>query len=431
MSFQLSWLDLFCGGGGAAWGITQVPGNMVQLALNHSKIAIATHQHNHPTTWHDCVNIAQTDPRRYPRTDALWASPECTHHTRARGHKRGYGEFKDGLFAADGTDEAAIRSRATMYDVPRFAEAHRYRIIVVENVVEARWWGPDNAPGAAFDAWLSQVKVWGYHHQIVYLDAIHAQALGPGARARRARMYVIFWHRGTPKPDFDKWLRPYGHCPIHGVVQLVQAFKTTKTCRPDRPWGVYGIRNGQYTYRCPHLGRHTARDSIIEPAVRIAAEAIDWDRRLPLLNDRTVPLVASTMTKLSDGWHRHQRRHEQVRTEEPGERAEFARHELLPYYGNSKTVPITVPAPTITTVDTLGLIGYGPTLETSRYRMWTVRENARALEFPDEYQFLGDHDENNMMIGNAVSPPAARDIAAMVTEALTGEDIDRCHDSAA
>jgi DNA (cytosine-5)-methyltransferase 1 len=89
-------------------------------------------------------------------------------------------------------------------------------------------------------------------------------------------------------------------------VQLVQAFKTTKTCRPDRPWGAYGIRNGQYVYRCPRLDRHTAADSIIEPAVRTAAEAIEWDRPLPPLEDRSVPLVATTRSKLLAGWHRHQ-----------------------------------------------------------------------------------------------------------------------------
>lgn len=34
-------------------------------------------------------------------------------------------------------DDAAVRSRATMWDVVRFAEHHLYRAIVVENVVEA------------------------------------------------------------------------------------------------------------------------------------------------------------------------------------------------------------------------------------------------------------------------------------------------------
>jgi DNA (cytosine-5)-methyltransferase 1 len=41
----------------------------------------------------------------------------------------------DGLFGDVLPDAAAERSRATMWDVPRFAETHRYQAVVVENVV--------------------------------------------------------------------------------------------------------------------------------------------------------------------------------------------------------------------------------------------------------------------------------------------------------
>jgi DNA (cytosine-5)-methyltransferase 1 len=37
-------------------------------------------------------------------------------------------------------DEAAERSRATMWDVVRFAEHHRYTSVIVENVVDAAKW---------------------------------------------------------------------------------------------------------------------------------------------------------------------------------------------------------------------------------------------------------------------------------------------------
>ena len=33
----------------------------------------------------DCANLPQVDPCRYPTTDALWASPECTNHPRLKG----------------------------------------------------------------------------------------------------------------------------------------------------------------------------------------------------------------------------------------------------------------------------------------------------------------------------------------------------------
>ena len=40
-----------------------------------------THAANFPDTEHDCADVSQVDPRRYPTTDVLWASPECTNHS--------------------------------------------------------------------------------------------------------------------------------------------------------------------------------------------------------------------------------------------------------------------------------------------------------------------------------------------------------------
>ncbi|MGW3653691.1 DNA cytosine methyltransferase [Streptomyces sp. NPDC000878] len=442
--------DLFCGAGGSTSGAIQVPGVRVVMAANHSRHAINTHQHNHPDTDHDCADISQVVPTKYPRTDILWASPECTHHTRARGKKRGHGEFANGLLATDGTDEAAIRSRATMHDVARFAEHHRYRLIIVENVPDARWWGPEEAPGFAFDTWLRSVALWGpYEYRIVYIDSAHAQAAGPGSRSRRPRMYVIFWRKGDRAPNFDKWLRPYGICPRHGRVQLLQSFKTTKTCSPDRPWGVYGIKNGQYVYRCPRI---ECRNIIVEPRVRGAAEAIDFTLPAQMIGERRTPLVPNTMRKVRDGWTKYRRTHGDGAllspymielhgggsAHRPADQpmstltagglnhgvvyADPTRHELLPYYGNSTAQPVTAPMPTLTTRDRHGLIGYAASVFECRYRMIRPREAANAMEFPDNFVFLGDRDETIEMIGNAVTSNIGRDLVGMGVEALTGEE---------
>ncbi|MET9083674.1 DNA cytosine methyltransferase [Streptomyces sp. NPDC004237] len=441
--------DLFCGAGGSTCGALMIPGVRVVIAANHSRHAINTHQHNHPETDHDCADLSQVLATRYPTTDILWASPECTHHTRARGKKRGHGEFTNGLFATDGTDEVAIRSRATMHDVARFAEHHRYRVIIVENVPDARWWGPDEAPGFAFDTWVRSVAMWGpYDYRIVYLDSAHAQAAGPGSRSRRPRMYVVFWLKGERAPDFDKWLRPYGVCPQHGRVQLMQAWKRTKTSSPERPWGVYGIKTGQYVYRCP---RTECRNQVIEPSVRAASEAIDFTLPAETIGGRKVPLVPNTMRKISDGWTKYRKAagngaliepymielHGGGSSHRPASHpmstltagglnhgvvyADRAPYELLPYYGNSKTQPATLPMPTLTTRDRHGLIGYAENLEECRYRMIRPREAARAMEFPDTFTFLGDRNQVIEMIGNAVTVNAARDLVGMAVEALTGE----------
>lgn len=278
--------DLVCGAGGSSTGAIRLRDLRVIMAANHSRHAIDTHQANHPDTRHDCADISQVVPQRYPKTDILWGSPECTNHSGAKGKKRDHGEWDDGLFAPDGTDEAAIRSRATMWDMPRFAEAHEYPIIIVENVVESRWWGPKARPGAIYDSWLYTMKNGlGYRHRSVYLNSMHAAMLGDPAAQSRDRKYDFFWLPGKveQEPDFDKYLRPVAECPMHGMVRAIQSWKTTKMCSPDRPWGRYG-KHGQYYWRCPQVA---CRNQIIEPATRAAAEIIDWSLPARTIGERT------------------------------------------------------------------------------------------------------------------------------------------------
>jgi hypothetical protein len=60
----------------------------VVMAANHWKTAVEVHQAYFPLARHDMADISQADPRRYPRTDILLASPECTNHSQARGLSR-------------------------------------------------------------------------------------------------------------------------------------------------------------------------------------------------------------------------------------------------------------------------------------------------------------------------------------------------------
>lgn len=116
----LTMTDLFCGAGGSSTGAVTA-GITVAMAANHWAKAIETHTTNHPDTRHDCADVSQVDPRRYPTTDILWASPECTNHSQAKGIKRAVDSIPD-MFGLTLPDEAAERSRATMWDVVRFAE---------------------------------------------------------------------------------------------------------------------------------------------------------------------------------------------------------------------------------------------------------------------------------------------------------------------
>jgi DNA (cytosine-5)-methyltransferase 1 len=158
--------DLFYGAGGSSSGLVAA-GFKVVIAANHWQQAIDSHQINHPETDHSSADIPQVTPAYFPRTDILWASPECTNHSVAKGVKR-QRATEEALFELDGNaklaDEAANRSRATMWDVPRFAEHHQYQAIIIENVVDAAKWVP-------FPAWLMTMELLGYEHEQVWLNS--------------------------------------------------------------------------------------------------------------------------------------------------------------------------------------------------------------------------------------------------------------------
>jgi len=56
-------------------------GGKVAVALNQLELATETYQANQTDTLVDCTDISACDPRRYPSTDGLCTSPECTTHT--------------------------------------------------------------------------------------------------------------------------------------------------------------------------------------------------------------------------------------------------------------------------------------------------------------------------------------------------------------
>jgi len=147
--------DMFCGAGGSSQGAFHA-GAEVRMAANHWQLAIETHNTNYPAVDHDCADVNQVVPSRWPTTTILWASPECPHHSLAAGRKRA---SRQRSFFDKPDDPAAVRSRATMWDVPRFAEYHDYQAIIVENVVEVRKW-------RLFDAWLHAMRLLGYDYKL-------------------------------------------------------------------------------------------------------------------------------------------------------------------------------------------------------------------------------------------------------------------------
>ena len=395
---MLTALDLFSGAGGAGTGIEATGAVVVDAAVNHLPEAVATYRDNHPNTNVDCADISQVSPRRYRRTDILWASPSCTHHSKARGRHR----QDTSLFDEPAGDDVAERSRATMWDVVRFAEHHLYRAIIVENVVEVRDW-------VMWPAWRLALDLLGYEVRVVYLNSMHAAKLGPPAPQSRDRMYVVCWRRGERAPDLDRWTRPTVHCTGCDRTGLaVQGWK-----RLDRQFGTFG-RNGQYWWRCPTMGCHR----IVTPEVLAAASVIDWANVGGRIGERTKPLKPAPLRRITADLDRL--------GVVDRSRPVAERHMVVPYYSNGRATLATAPIPTIPTHDRFALVSRDSfDAAECTYRMLTVAELKAGMAFPAGYRLSGRPDVQKLMIGNAVTPPAARDLIAALVEAITGDHIEQ------
>ena len=131
-------VDLFCGGGGSISGaiaaLKTAGVHYEGRGFNHWRTAIETIRANHPEVVPDferaCAPIQSvlpdeifpTDPERI---DSIWASPSCTHHSRAAGKKPKSRQLRE----------------QPEYLLP-YLRLTKCRRIYIENVKELREWGP-------------------------------------------------------------------------------------------------------------------------------------------------------------------------------------------------------------------------------------------------------------------------------------------------
>lgn len=285
--------DMFCGAGGSSLG-AEIAGGRLRMALNHWDRAIQTHAANFQDADHDCADVSLADPRRYPSTDILMASPECVNHSLAKGAQRRKPQAAS-LFA-DGPagDAEQDKSRATMWDVVRFAEAmisrgHPYKAIIVENVVDAFKWGA-NDDGQLFAAWLNAMDALGYHHEIVWMNSMFAHGPAGLVPQSRDRMYPVFWLKGIRRPNLQ--FEPVSWCvACEKVTRGQQAWKKPA----QRPWGRYGP---QYFYTCPDC-----RGTVL-PGAAPAAAIINEQLPATVIGERTKPLAPKTRERIRRGLQR-------------------------------------------------------------------------------------------------------------------------------
>ncbi len=458
-SSYITGTDMFCGAGGTTTGAVAA-GVEMKMAMNHWDLAIETHNKNHPNTDHHCANISESAPRYFPRTTILYSSPECTKHSNAAGKKR-KGLHQMDLFNANMFDAPAERSRATMWDVPRFAEVHKYEIIIVENVVEVRSW-------AMFNAWLIAMQALGYRHQCKYLNSQFF-----GVPQSRDRIFIVFWKKGNKMPDLEH--RPIAPCTSCGDKESYQKFKN-----PNKKWGKYG-KKGQYVYRCSSCYEE------VVPYYNAAYNVIDWDVPITRIGDRKNPLVPNTIKRIKHGLNKfpypiqfhseayqnnvrpgnqplytQTTRQEQyvmiqsaiinlrkngasTRMDKPistvsagginhgllvgnytpgwcrplnlpvGSITTSAQQGLvIPgfmsyYYGSDTFGGFDQPINTIRTVDCAAIVQSASKVEDCFYRVIKDHEVKKAMAFPDDYEILGSRVKDRVrQLGNAVTPPVMK-----------------------
>ena len=121
-------IDLFCGAGGSSRGAADAGVEMVG-AVDHWDIATQTYVDNFPSARRNVVTTTLSASSRADifksigRVDLLIASPECTHHSLARGNR-----------------PRCENSRRSGWFVVRFIEDLDPRFIVLENVSMMRHW---------------------------------------------------------------------------------------------------------------------------------------------------------------------------------------------------------------------------------------------------------------------------------------------------
>lgn len=241
--YEYTITDLFCGAGGTSAGAIEaleILGYAPKLtAINHWPIAIATHRENHPGHDAHCTGVDSVNPRDFHGPGdlrMLLASPECTHHSNARGGRPMHDQ-----------------SRATAWCVVRWAEACQPDVIIVENVPEFSSWGAlgsDGRPlsskkGKTFQAWMEALRSLGYR---VEHRVLCAADYGDPTTRRRLFVQAVRGRRRIVWPE-----------PTHAPIATSDLFGARKAWVPARECVNLEIQGGSIFERKKPLSDKTLR----------------------------------------------------------------------------------------------------------------------------------------------------------------------------
>lgn len=423
-------IDLFAGGGGASTGIELALGRSPDLGLNHSWDALRNHALNHPSTRHIVDDIREVVPlvaTGGKPVDVLWASPDCRHFSRAKGGKPCHPEV-----------------RSLPWEVTRWAEQTRPRLICMENVPEMQDWGPlydEHSPGCkgepcakgcvfqrpipeqkgeTWRAWVEAFQALGYE---VASWVLHAHDYG--APTSRKRLIIVARLDGKPvKPE-----------PTHGPGRA-HPHRTAAECIDWEDLGESIFDAEGNTHHAPATLRRIAtgvmrfvvnakKPYVVGGHGRCMVQTSYGERagQAPRVLDLHKPLgtVVAGTDMQSDGRLRGLTpMDEPLKTVTTGNGHALVAAFLSTYYGQSVGQPVDAPMATQTTkhkhaVVTVEIDGVTYAIVDIRMRMLKPSELKLAQGFPASYRLEGSQKLQVRLIGNSVPPQ----LAAAVVRANT------------
>lgn len=398
-------IDIFAGGGGASAGIELATGRHIDVAVNHDYDAILMHKTNHPNTLHlqeDIWNVKPLEVTKGRPVGLLWASPDCTHFSKARG-----GKPKDNNI------------RMLPWAITLWAKEVRPKIIIAENVVEIQDWCPldDNQnpilarKGETFKEFIHSLVEIGY--EVEWKELVAADY---GAPTIRKRWYMIArcdskpiafpkpTHSKTGKNGLKKWV-PVSTCldfndlgkSIFGRKKPLVEKTMNRIAR--------GIEKFFLNDEKPFLIQYhseTAKSEVRGQLINEPIMTIDTNPRYALVN-----VFLTKFYKTGIGQSVSEPLHTVTTSTghfgtinvtlsdkiENVERCKQISNFLIEYYGNGDSMSINTPLHTITTHDRFALV----TIHEVDYiitditlRMLKPTELFKAQGFPDDY--IIDHD---------------------------------------
>lgn len=261
-------VDLFAGGGGASTGIEQALRRHVDIAINHDADAVALHEANHPQTRHYVSDVFDVDPLQATGGQAvglLHASPDCTHHSQARGGQ---------------PRSRAIRSLSWV--VHRWAGKVRPRVITLENVEQILQWSQLVAKRCPKTG------------RVLRLDGTVAPR---GERTPIDQQFLVpdASRKGQNWEHFVAGLRRLGYT-VQWRILVAADYGAPTTRR--RLFLIARCDGLPITWPAPTHAKHPGPG---RKRWRAAAECIDWSIPCPSIFERERPLAEATLRRIAKG----------------------------------------------------------------------------------------------------------------------------------